>query len=147
MQSSACVLYPRYRVAASLNLNGFDGRLRIRSLGAEKFSRCKSGEFGRSAHTSDSNDVGSRPQGDVTLLRILPDIFERIIHRSIEFLSDAIERPAIVLPILDPFKIAHCDAPRVGQNIRQDNHATLMQLLVGAGMNWAVGGLDDHRGR
>src|SRR5208282_4602330 len=71
---------------------------------------------------------------------------ERVDQAFFLFALDLFQRPAKVLEVLNPFKVADNDPARVGQDIGDDGDATSIEHQVGLGPGRAVGRLDDQLG-
>src|SRR5262245_48928606 len=80
--------------------------------------------------TADGHDVGGGAKVGLVTLRGLEDVFEGLDHLGFEALVDLVLGPEVAMPILDPFEVRGGDATRVGENVRDDEHAALVQMLV-----------------
>jgi hypothetical protein len=79
-------------------------------------------------------------------VRELPHLLKGIGERPIKLLSDPIESPAIVLTILDPFKVTSRHTAGIGQDVGQDNDAAFIEDFIRVGIGRSVGAFDNDRG-
>ena len=71
---------------------------------------------------------------------------ERLDHDDLELLVDLVLGPVVAVEVLHPLEVADGHAAGVAQDVRDHEHAVVVQDLVGLGGRRAVGGLGDDLG-
>ena len=77
---------------------------------------------------------------------VCSDGVERLAHLGLEALVDFLFGPEIAVAVLHPLEVRRRDAGAVGEDVRHDEDAALVQVLVRVGRGGAVGALDDDLG-
>ena len=77
---------------------------------------------------------------------MVEDLVEGLDHDLLELLVDVGLAPVVAVEVLDPLEVADGHAAGVAQDVRDHEHAALVEDLVGLGRRRAVGGLGDDLG-
>ena len=77
------------------------------------------------------------------LMRGLQHVLERLDHLCFEAAVDFVFLPEVAVAILDPLEVRGGDAAGVGEDVGDDEHAALVQVLVRLRRRRAVGPLGD----
>ena len=90
--------------------------------------------------------VGGEPQGQLALLVQLPGLVERARDDRVEARVDLLLGPEVLLQALHPLEVRDDDPAGVGEDVGEDEDASLLEDLVGLGSDRAVRALADDRG-
>ena len=88
-------------------------------------------------------EEGGLAQGDLLGLRGFPDVREGASDDSVESLEDLVFGPEKRFAALDPFEVRDGDAAGVGEHVRNDDDASLIQDSVALTIDRAIGSFDD----
>ena len=92
---------------------------------------------------SDGDNVRRSPQADLPVIRLLPDLIERLRQHVIKFLTYAIQSPFIMLKILYPLEVTDCHAPGIRHDVRQNRHTAFVKDSIGIRVDGTVGAFED----
>src|SRR5690606_16397833 len=100
-------------------------------------------ELERPGHPLDRDDVGRDAERHAVLLARVVDLVEGLVHHPVEAAVDAVEAPEVAVAVLDPLEVGDRHAAGVGEDVRDDDDAVLLEDGVGGGGRGAVGALGD----
>src|SRR3989304_1920487 len=109
-------------------------------------SRIEAAQPVHRGHPLHREHVRRDPHVDAVTLRHRQHIEEGTLEDLLEPLVHGRLVPEVRGPVLHPLEVADRYPARVGQDIRNDEHALLLEDFVGAGRGGSVGPLADHLG-
>src|SRR5256885_3849863 len=90
---------------------------------------------------ADRNHVRGRAHVDLVLLGHVEHVVEGLHHYLFQARVDRGLAPEQVLEVLHPLEVAHRDAAGVAEDVRDEEHALLVEDPIGFGRGGAVRGL------